>query len=202
MARRWWWTRCSRTIRGTGRYQDRRPAPALTFLLGGLSKALALPQLKCGWIVVAGPRALAGEAVAHLEFLGDAYLSINGMVQAALPELLARRAEVQQPILARVRSNVQALRRAGLPDSGAAAGRGGGWWWLQPLRGIAGDAGDAAGTDDAGFAAALLRERGTLVHPGYLFDAAQPSVALSLIVAPAVLAAGVAHLVAVMEEHD
>lgn len=164
--------------------------PALTFLLGGLSKALALPQLKCGWIVVAGPRALAAEAAAHLEFLGDAYLSVNGMVQAALPQLLARRAEVQQPILARVRTNVRALREAGLPDPFRTAGRGGGWWWLQPLRVLE--------ADDASFAAALLRERGTLVHPGYLFDAAQPSVALSLIVAPPVLAAGVAHLAATL----
>ena len=161
--------------------------PALTFLLGGLSKALALPQLKCGWIVVAGPRPLAVEAAAHLEFLGDAYLSVNGMVQAALPELLARRAEVQGPIVARVRANVAALRAAALPDACSPAGYGGGWWWLQPLPGIG---------DDAGFAAALLRERGTLVHPGYLFDAGQPSVALSLIVAPPALAAGVAHLAA------
>ena len=164
-------------------------APALTFLLGGLSKALALPQLKCGWIVVAGPRALAAEAAAHLEFLGDAYLSVNGMVQAALPQLLARRAQVQQPILARVRSNVRAAREAGLPAPLGAAGCGGGWWWLQGIGGRA---------DDAGFAAALLRERGILVHPGYLFDSPRPSVALSLIVAPAVFAEGTVNLTAAL----
>ena len=172
--------------------------PALTFLLGGLSKTLALPQLKCGWIVVAGPAPLAAAAAAHLEFLGDAYLSVNGMVQAALPELLARRREVQRPILARVRANIEALHEAALPGARGVRGSGGGWWWLQPLGRIDADAGDA---DDAEFAAALLRERGTLVHPGYLFDAGQPSVALSLIVPPPVLKAGVAYLTAALEEH-
>lgn len=181
-------------------------APALTFLLGGLSKMLALPQLKCGWIVVAGPRPLADKAAAHLEFLGDAYLSVNGMVQEALPELLARRAQVQRPILARVRANVRALRESALPAAAGERRRGGGWWWLQPLRGIdaASDASGASGaSDDAEFAAALLRERDTLVHPGYLFDAGQPSVALSLIVPPRVLAEGAAHLASALQrEHD
>lgn len=166
--------------------------PALTFLLGGLSKTVALPQLKCGWIVVAGPRRLAGAAAAHLEFLGDTYLPVNGMTQAALPDLLARRAEVQRPILARVRANVAALRRTALPDACSPPGSSGGWWWLQPLPGIA---------DDADFAAALLRERGVLVHPGYLFDAVQPSVALSLIVPSAEFSEGVAHLAAALDTH-
>ena len=164
--------------------------PALTFLLGGLSKALALPQLKCSWIVAAGPRRLTDAALAHLDYLGDTYLSVNGLVQGALPELLARRREVQQPILTRVRANVAALRGAALPASRSAVAHSGGWWWLQPL---------PAPVDDADFAVALLRDRGTLVHPGYLFDAEEPAVALSLITAPETFAAGIAHLVAALE---
>ena len=165
--------------------------PALTFVLGGLSKALALPQLKCGWIVVFGGRQLADLALAHLDYLGDTYLSVNSLVQAALPELLAQRRPVQRPILARVRANVAALRSAPLPPQEAGCAPSGGWWWLQSL---------PAGIDDADFAAALLRDRSTLVHPGYLFDAAEPSVALSLITAPEVLAAGLEHLVAALDE--
>ena len=167
--------------------------PALSFLLGGLSKALALPQLKCGWIVVAGPPRPAEAATAHLDFLGDTYLSVNGMVQEALPLLLARRREVQEPIRSRVRANVATLRAAALPAAPASVSRGGGWWWLQPL---------PAAVDDAEFAVALLRDRGTLVHPGYLFDAEQPAVALSLITAPETFAAGIARLVAALQlEH-
>ena len=168
-------------------------APALSFLLGGLSKALALPQLKCSWIVVTGPRRLADAATAHLDFLGDTYLSVNGMVQEGLPLLLARRHEVQEPIRSRVRDNLATLRNAVLPAAPASVRRSGGWWWLQPL---------PAAVDDAEFAAALLRDHETLVHPGYLFDAEQPAVALSLITAPATFAAGIARLVSALQhEH-
>ena len=42
----------------------------------------------------------------------------------------------------------------------------------------------------------------TLVHPGYLFDAEQPAVALSLPTAPETFAAGIARLVAALQhEH-
>jgi hypothetical protein len=175
-------------------------APALTFLLGGLSKMLALPQLKCGWIAVTGPRALAAAAMEHLEFLADAYLPVNGMVQAALPDLLACRRQVQRPIVTRVRANIATLRAAGLPAACSPAAGSGGWWWLQPLGGIGAARAAAAEVDDADFAAVLLRERGVLIHPGYLFDARQPSVALSLIVPPPMFAAGVAHLAAALEK--
>ena len=172
---------------------SRGDTPALSFLLGGLSKALALPQLKCSWIVVDGPRRLVEAATAHLEFLGDTYLSVNGMVQEALPLLLARRHEVQEPIRSRIRANVATLRAAALPEAPSSVNRSGGWWWLQPLAAVA---------DDAEFAAALLRDRGTLVHPGYLFDAEQPAVALSLITAPREFAAGIARLVGALYEHS
>lgn len=171
----------------------RGETPALSFLLGGLSKALALPQLKCSWIVVRGPRRLAEAAISHLDFLGDTYLSVNGMVQEALPLLLARRHEVQEPIRSRVRANVDTLRAAALPEAPTSVSRSGGWWWLQPL---------PAAVDDAEFATVLLRDRGTLVHPGYLFDAGQPAAAVSLITAPEEFAAGIARLVGALSEHS
>ena len=107
--------------------------------------------------------------------------------------MLARRHEVQEPIRSRVRDNLATLRNAVLPPAPASVRRSGGWWWLQPL---------PAAVDDAEFAAALLRDHETLVHPGYLFDAEQPAVALSLITAPATFAAGIARLVSALQhEH-
>ena len=142
--------------------------PALTFLLGGLSKALALPQLKCSWIVVAGPRRPAEAAIAHLEFLGDTYLSVmpwsrrrcrccwRGATRYRIRSGPGRRQPGRRPRrrLARRPSRRHRWRRLVV----AAAG--------------------PPGVDDAEFAMALLRDHGTLVHPGYLFDAEDPGVAL------------------------
>src|SRR5919106_4135991 len=52
-------------------------ARALTFSLSGLSKVAALPQLKLGWIAVAGPAETRDEALARLEVVADTYLSVN-----------------------------------------------------------------------------------------------------------------------------
>src|SRR5262249_14797116 len=62
---------------------------ALSFALGGLSKSCGLPQLKLGWIAVAGPDLLAREALRRLDIICDTYLSVTTPVQAAAPELLA-----------------------------------------------------------------------------------------------------------------
>jgi len=67
-------------------------ADHLTFVLGGLSKALGLPQMKLSWIVVSGPEDQKREALARLEMVADLYLSVNTPVQNALPQWLAQRA--------------------------------------------------------------------------------------------------------------
>ena len=57
---------------------------ALTFVLGGLSKTLGLPQMKCAWIIASGPQPVLREALSRLETIADTYLSINTPVQNAL----------------------------------------------------------------------------------------------------------------------
>src|SRR4029453_11033771 len=87
---------------GFGDYQlgelagDRLPSfagrgAALTFVLSGLSKVLALPQLKLAWIAASGPEAAVREAMARLEVIADTYLSVSTPVQLALPELFEAR---------------------------------------------------------------------------------------------------------------
>ncbi|MAG37061.1 MAG: aminotransferase, partial [Dehalococcoidia bacterium] len=164
------------------RYQD---SAALLFVLGGISKALALPQLKCSWIATFGPGDLATRAVAHLEYVADTYLSVATPTQLLLPELLAERAHIQEQVRTRLTANSDALARA-WPQLSTPRGCGG-WWRLCPL---------PSTVDDEGFALTLLRERHTLVHPGYLFDADQPAVALSLITPEDTFKAGVSRLVA------
>ncbi len=135
--------------------------PALAFSLGGLSKSCALPQLKLAWTAVTGPAALVDGALARLEVIADSYLSVSTPVQVALPELLARREELQQPIRARLRANLDHLR-TGLRGSPASllAPEGG---WYAVLR-------VPATIDEEERVLRLLDEHDVLVHPGYFFD--------------------------------
>jgi aspartate/methionine/tyrosine aminotransferase len=134
----------------------------LTFALGGLSKAYGLPQLKLGWIAVAGPPALAEAALARLEHVADTYLSANAPVQRALPRLLSLGDQRRRAIAARVAANRAALARALPPGSPCTLlpAEGG---WAAILRV------PATRTDEA-WALALLADDGVLVHPGYFFD--------------------------------
>src|SRR5690606_38858046 len=58
------------------------------FVLSGLSKVAALPQVKLSWILVTGPPAFADPVLARLEIIADTFLSVSTSVQLALPELL------------------------------------------------------------------------------------------------------------------
>ena len=84
-------------------------AECLTFVLSGLSKVCALPQMKCSWIAAAGPEPLLREALARLEVIADTFLSMNAPVQHALPIWLAQRSAMQQQIVARLRANLATL---------------------------------------------------------------------------------------------
>jgi aspartate/methionine/tyrosine aminotransferase len=127
----------------------------LHFVLSGASKVLALPQLKLAWIVVAGPAAARDEALARLEFIADAHLSVSPLLAAVVPELLAQRDAIQRPIRERVARNRAALVACGLDVLPAEAG------WQAIVR--------IAGRDEDSLTTALL-DAGVLVQPGSLFD--------------------------------
>jgi hypothetical protein len=135
---------------------------ALTFSLGGLSKAAAFPQMKLAWIRVSGPPALAREALRRLEFTADTYLSVGTPVQLAAPELLALGRAMRRQILGRVEQNARALakRLAGSPGA-RLEGREGGWYAVLELR-------EGIGEEET--AVRLLEEDGVLAHPGYFYE--------------------------------
>ncbi len=81
------------------------PHPGLTFVVSGLSKIAALPQMKVGWLACLGPPALRQEALARLEVIADTFLSLNAPAQYALPHWLAARHAIQLQVLDRVRTN-------------------------------------------------------------------------------------------------
>jgi len=159
---------------------------AATFVLQGLSKLCGLPQLKLSWIALAGPADARARAREALEWVADAYLTVGGPVQHALPALLARR----HAFLGRVRARV-AANRAALGAALAACGAellpaAAGWTALVRL---------PDGVDADALALALLG-RGVAVHPGYFYDLDDGRhLVLSLVVRPETLAAGAAILV-------
>lgn len=137
------------------------PSEALAFALGGLSKSCALPQMKVGWIAASGPAAVRDEALARLEFIADTYLSVATPVQLALPGILARKAELQAPIKARLKRNLEALRTAvGAHPELSLLPAEGGWSALIKC--------PATRSDEDRALAAL--DKGVLVHPGHFFD--------------------------------
>jgi hypothetical protein len=135
---------------------------ALTFSLGGLSKALGLPQLKLGWMAVGGPDDLVRQALDRLELICDTYLSVATPVQEALPSLLTYGAVVRTLIRDRTTRNYQALRAMAtrfpsvtlLPSEG-------GWYAVMQV---------AAMQSEESLVLTLLEQDRVLVHPGYFFD--------------------------------
>ena len=158
----------------------------LVFRLGGLSKRAGLPQLKVGWIVVEGPAPWRDEALARLEVIADAYLSVATPTQHALPALLAAGRDVRNAILARTRENLATLRAAISPSSAATLlTPQGGWYAVLRVPTVR--------TEDEWVLALLAR--GVLVHPGWLFDFAHEAfLVLSLLPEPGVFADAVARL--------
>ena len=141
------------------------PRRALTFVLSGLSKVVALPQLKLGWIGVLGPDDVAHEARNRLEVIADTYLSVGAPVQLALPEILAARGPIQAAIRARTANNLAALDAA-LAALGAEASVRrlpveGGWYAILEV---------PRTRDEDAWVRLFVRDEGIIVHPGYFFD--------------------------------
>src|SRR5262249_44280136 len=148
-------------------------------------KVCGLPQLKLGWIAVAGPSDAADEALERLEWFADAFLSVAQPVQHALPGLLEDRGAFQAAVRARVarkRSALASLDAAGLLPSD------GGWSavvQLPPVR------------SDEEWALALL-EHDVVVRPGHFYDFDAPArIVLSLLPEPGEFDRALAQLAAV-----
>lgn len=136
------------------------PHPALTFVLSGLSKIAALPQMKAAWIAAFGPKQELRQALDRLEVIADTFLSMNAPVQCALPTWLAERGGIQRQILDRLRRNLKALDGdlAGTAVSRLEVEAG----WYAVLR-------VPALEPDENLALRLVQEYGVEVHPGHFF---------------------------------
>jgi hypothetical protein len=148
----------------------------LTFALGGLSKSVGLPQLKLGWIAVAGPPDVADAALERLESIGDTYLSVSTPVQVAARSLLSRGASLRAAIQARIVANCRTLvDRTALVPACEALHVEGGWYGVLQV--------PAIGSEEE-IVLDLLAADGVLVHPGHFFDFPNEAFLITSLLAP------------------
>ncbi|MDP9151767.1 MAG: pyridoxal phosphate-dependent aminotransferase [Myxococcota bacterium] len=164
-----------------------RGAP-LVFALGGLSKLAALPQMKLAWIAVGGEADRVEAALARLEIITDAFLSVGTPVQNALPALLASRGAATKAVIERTRGNLAHLREAIAPSSVSVLGVEGGWYATLRLPNT---------RTDEEWTLTLLEKDSVHVHPGHLFDFEQDAyLVVSLLTPDAVFHEGIRRLLA------
>jgi len=135
------------------------PHPVPTFVLSGMSKIAALPQMKAAWIAAFGPDAILRESLARLEVIADTFLSMNAPVQLALPTWMQQRKGIQEQIRARVRANLACAEASGVEVLRVEAG------WCAILR-------LPQGRDD--LAEVLLKKYSVVVHPGAFYGIVEP----------------------------
>jgi len=156
----------------------------LTFCLSGLSKVAGMPQMKIGWIVLAGPPAAQAAARERLELIADTYLSVGGPAQHALPRLLALGATVRGQIQARVRENLSWLR-ATVPSAPACRVLDveGGWYAILQV---------PQTRSEEQWCLELLEQDEVLVQPGFFYDfESEAYLVVSLLTSPAVFQEGI-----------
>lgn len=134
----------------------------LTFVLGGLSKTLVLPQMKLSWIIVSGPEEPAREACQRLEVIADTYLSVNTPVQNAVAGWLSSREEFQGPVKHRTLDNLRFLEQAVKTTPCQLLKPEGGWYAVVKV--------SLAKVSEEEFILHLLEKDHVFVHPGYFFD--------------------------------
>ncbi len=159
----------------------------LVFSLGGLSKSIGLPQVKLGWIAIAGPSAKVRDAVTRLELACDTYLSVSTPVQVAARGLLEQGATVREQIQRRVRANYRYLSTeiSRTPACRLLESEGG-WYAVIQVPSL--------GSEEE-LVLNLLRSEDVLVHPGYFFDFARESfLVVSLLVPESTFADGVSRI--------
>lgn len=161
------------------------------FAMSGLSKIAGLPQVKLGWIVVAG--AEATQRMERLELIADTYLSVGTPVQCAAPRLFELGKDVRAQIANRARANLDFLRAAVTPESACRVlAVEGGWYATLQVPRI---------RREEDWALELLEHDCVLVQPGFFYDfESEAYLVLSLLTVPAIFREGCGRLLRRVEQ--
>jgi alanine-synthesizing transaminase len=162
-------------------------APA--FALSGLSKVAGLPQMKLGWMILAGPPDFQGAARNRLELIADTYLSVSTPVQHAAPRLIEIGLSVRDRIAARTRANLARLQTLLHPVPAAEIlDVEGGWYAIVRV---------PRTRSEEEWTLELLESDGVLVQPGFFYDfEAEAFLVVSLLTNAEVFEEGVGRLAA------
>ena len=133
----------------------------LTFVLGGLSKTLGLPQMKLSWIILSGPAALVKTARERLEIIADTYLSVSAPVQNSLERWLPLKDQIQGGMRARLKRNLQFLKEKARGGPCRLFEPEGGWYAVLKI---------PPTLSEEEWVLKFLRKDRVFVHPGYFFD--------------------------------
>lgn len=147
---------------------------ALTFVLSGISKICALPQMKISWIATCGPADLIEAAQSRMEVVADTFLSVPAPTQHALSAWLGGRKVLQERIRSRIANNLE-VAKALLKASQITLLRCEGGWTavLRVPRHV----------DGMEFAFAAL-ERDLVIQPGEFYGLSSGHVVVSLLTLP------------------
>jgi aspartate/methionine/tyrosine aminotransferase len=138
-----------------------RATRGLVFALSGLSKVALLPQMKLGWIACGGDAELAFAAMARLDVVLDAYLSVGAPIQHALPEILRASEVTRAAVRTRTRTNLDVVRGVVRGSAMSLLDVEGGWYATLRV---------PETKSDEAWALELATEDSVYVHPGYFFD--------------------------------
>jgi alanine-synthesizing transaminase len=131
--------------------------PVPTFVLSGLSKVAALPQMKAAWMACFAEQ----EALMRLEVICDTFLSMSAPIQHALSAWLSHRGTAQGQIRERLTRNLATLDAILLRQNLVSRLEvEAGWYAVLRVPGL---------QTEEETALELLRERGVVVHPGGFF---------------------------------
>jgi aspartate/methionine/tyrosine aminotransferase len=154
------------------------PHPVPTFVLSGLSKVAALPQMKAAWV------ACFAATTERLEVISDTFLSMSAPIQHALSAWLNQRSGIQGQIKQRVEGNLEQLdvlllRQTLVMRLEVEAG----WYAVLRVPGV---------QPEEEMALDLLSQRAVVVHPGSFFGfAGQGWLVVSLLAPAEEFAAGI-----------
>ncbi len=149
----------------------------LVFTLNGISKMLALPGLKIGWMAVSGDAEHVGRSMKTLEMIADAFLPVSEPAQFALPRLFERGGDFLKEYRRSMRERMRVAIGALGPRAGVAPK--GGFHIVVPVR---------RDVEEEDLALELLEDENILVHPGFFYDIEGTHLVHAVVARPDVLA--------------